>query len=156
MHCPDCKGDQVIAATALWDQGTAGINASTVGVGVGTGLGVGVGRTKGTTTTTMAGKHGPPRKNKLFWPSVFIIIGCLFVGNAAGASGDATWKPIFMWVGVGVAIAIIVTMVKGNEKTYAAGVAVWQKKWVCLRCGHSAERAAFAATQSSAPAELAP
>jgi hypothetical protein len=139
MNCQSCGSDDVVKASAFYEQSASSFAAHTSIAGVGAGgggLGVGVagGSTYGGGATLAAQRLAPPGVAKPSpLPGFAIFLGGLIAIFLLGSA------PLASVIIVGAAIAFAMWF-GGNDKksrndAYAIAFDKWNRLWYCKRCG---------------------
>ena len=142
--CPDCNSEDVYKVSHIYEAMTQETKTSSnvVGVGLGNngaGILVGTSSSSGETQSLLAKKLSPPAN-----PSangcgcvlaIIAIIVLIFVSIIVGvnSSGLIGWA-IFIFGSIFISV-LAVKMFTMKHPEYDEELRVWNKKWVCNRCG---------------------
>ncbi len=148
LNCPACRSRQTARLSVVYEQGLSNINTSsnTGGVGLGFGgLGVGIARsrTRGVSQTALSQKAAPPAKMGCAKPLVTIFVVYAFLNIFDSQGANVANALAAGWLCCSVAAITIVS--NYNSKTWPPLKAVWDRTYLCGRCGHM-----FAADDSEA------
>lgn len=140
-NCPACQSDQVRKISLIHEEGVR----AGVGIGVGVSVsGVGAGVGAGVSTSVLATKCAPPKKDKdAFFKQVgggllLVFVVPLIISLMASGSWGETgwfWKA---WAGLGLALIAWLQFKfdKKQEEAYQQALADYEKTFMCCRCGH--------------------
>jgi len=137
MNCPSCNSDNTQRLEVVFEQGTNHIN-TTSSTNVRPAFGA-ISTAKATTSTSgvsmskSAQKAAPPPKKGYKVPAIGVIVGLVVV--------FATLQPFnVLWFIIGLVIAcgagyLLFSAFKYNMKSWPDAYQVWQKSWMCNKCG---------------------
>lgn len=137
-NCRKCGSDNTQRVAMAFQSGTT--TGRTTGVGFAPGAGMIIGGTRTDTQTELARRLSPPVPPG--YPSgnvVAALFGGFFVGAIfmAGVKFPILGGLLFTaWFGAGVTLAVLAH--KGHVvrmTTYQQQWAIWNKRWICNRCG---------------------
>lgn len=137
-NCRKCGSDNTQRVAMAFQSGT--VTGRTTGVGFAPGAGVIVGGVRTNTQTELARQVAPPTPPA--YPSgnvVAAVFGGLVVGAVFLAAINS--KPLGMlfflaWLGCGIVLAVVSHRGHvGRMTTYQTQWAIWNKRWICNRCG---------------------
>jgi len=143
ITCPACHASNVMRQRMVHDAGTSATTTTTTGVGgVVGGGGVAPGAfaasSSGTQQSALAKKCAPPEKEPVV--SVFVVAAIiLFFGLLVMESGGV----VRIWVTLGLAGFCVFGAITGlvqNRTEYPAKLVAYERRWICLTCGHAWER----------------
>jgi len=146
MECPNCASTDVVKASVAYQMGTSTGSYGTVAIGAADGQ-LGIGRTGGRSTSEFAQGLKPPSSA----PSE---LGCaVFAGFAVifgigwlfdPPSHDALWAALMIGPAVAVGYFTYKAMAPDQQAERRAKLDKYEQLWVCLRCGQTADKGAFA------------
>ena len=140
-NCPACHSDLLRKASLIHEEGVR------AGVGVGVGLtssGIGAGIGAGVSTSVLAAKCAPPKKDKdAFFKQMggglLLVFGVpLMIALMANGSWGETgwfWKA---WAGLGLGLIgwLQFKFDKQQDAAYQQAMAEYDRTFMCTRCGH--------------------
>jgi len=149
LHCPNCNSTDLKKVSLAYQEGLSRLNANTRirGVVVGSdGPDVVVGRatTKGTHQTEISKVLTPPKKwssSKLIaWSMlVFLSLGWIvfYVNTVTKNSSSVSSAPLMIYslLSAGVFVVLCLSYWKHNHSAYPAQYALWNRSFICERCG---------------------
>jgi hypothetical protein len=144
-RCPKCAGGEFRKFSLLHQEQRATSTSTTTGLGVGYGgggLGVGVGqaRSQGVVITDLARRVAPPDRKAMEAESgvggVATIVSIAVAMLVYAIAGGFVAALIGFFVSV-FAMTIILTAraAPGVDKKYKAARTLWERSYMCLRCG---------------------
>ena len=156
--CPQCADTNTQRLAIAYESGFANVTAHSTGpvVGFGSGgvrVGVGSATTVGTSQTALSQRAAPPEKASRFWaivcfvlsaPGVFLTMLVLFVHPIQFLfhGGFVALLNPFLWLGYFLNRKANLY----NKNEWPPLWEKWNKRFVCLRCGHIFEIKAEAQT----------
>jgi hypothetical protein len=145
--CPACQAANVMRQRMVHDSGTSTTTSTTTGVGgvVGSGgvaPGVFAASSSGQQQSALAKKCAPPAKEPVIGPIVMAVVIFLITLPIAGRNYGG-WDWISLSIGGAISAFCVFGAVVGfieNRTKLPAKLAEYEKKWICLTCGHTWER----------------
>jgi hypothetical protein len=140
-NCPACQSDSLKKLTLIHQEGVraeVNIGAGITSSGIGAGAGVGV------STSLLAAKCAPPKKDTdafltqsgkglalVFFAPLLIAV----MGNDSWGETSLLWK---WWASVGFGLIVLLQLEfdKKQEKEHQQALADYEKTYMCTRCGH--------------------
>lgn len=149
LHCPNCNSTDLKKVSLAYQEGLLRVNARTRIRGVvvgseGPDLIVGRATTKGAQQTDISKALTPPKKwsyGKLFGWSllVFLLVGWIvfYVNTITKNSSSVSSVPLTVYgvLCAGVFVVLFPLYLKHNRSTYARQYALWNRSFICERCG---------------------
>lgn len=134
INCPSCQSDNVQSYPIAFESGLSDINTKTSGVSFGgAGLNFGKGKTKGKSQTALSQRTAPPRKLSYLTPFVSGIIATIIVSFMLPLHLMDLQYAAFAAVTGG----LIFRAYKFNSGKWPALFEMWQKSFICHKCGHT-------------------
>lgn len=147
MVCPNCASPDVVKASVAYQMGTSTASYGSVGIGTSDGqLGVGLGRTRGQSTSQFAQRLKPPSSAPAELGYAFAVAFAVFVGIVWLFDPPAHNTNAFVLVLAPALAAGYYThkaMAPQQRAERQTRLAQYERLWVCLRCGRTADRGAF-------------
>lgn len=140
-NCPACQSDQIKKISLIHEEGVragGSIGAGITSSGIGAGVGVGV------STSLLAAKCAPPKKdNEAFFKQAgnglllvfFVPLVIALMANGSWGETGWFWKA---WAGLGLALIAWLQFKfdKKQEEAYQQALADYDRTYMCSRCGH--------------------
>jgi len=139
MNCPSCSSGETQRLEVIYEQGTSHSSATSrtrvrpfMGI-----LPMAMAKTKttGVTMSKAAQKAAPPAKMLYKVPIIGVVVGFVLLGNAFGSRVNSTWLVLGL-VAVGAFGWLLVRRIRYNMKEWPGSYAVWEKSWMCNKCGN--------------------
>lgn len=146
MRCPSCESENCQRAQVAHELGTSSVSMQGEAFGIASGgsFGVGTVRGRGQVQSGLAARIAPPGQASL---------GCL--ANLALWSAATLIALAYFWKGWLVVPGLVLLVIWYRSfGRYQAGIdaenrAAWERRWICLKCGHIWETLAPENTEPS-------
>jgi hypothetical protein len=140
MICPNCQSDNVTKFSVVYESGTSTINTRTTGgstsynwTNPSLSSSSSSSKTTGIQQTAAAEKCAPPKQKRVFGLVVFAIIVSLFSYEQFNNGNYGVFFILFFIVlGLGY---LGYSNYKFNEGEFPKIYQIWQKSWLCNKCG---------------------
>lgn len=151
MECPLCTSTEFTKLSLLYEQGSSTFHARSSGLGLAIGtradLVLGQARTKGEIQTRLSNNVSPPHKWS-YWKTVVAgLIGFLvlefslgYAHTFLGYGGNFNRQlPRLLWSYVGLLVFVLGMVVWYNSRAFPKRYRIWDRSFMCRRCGHVVE-----------------
>ncbi len=169
IECPQCGSTELTKLSILYEQGLSMLRARSGGLGLAIGAGgadlfLGKARTKGEIQTRLSERVSPPRKCSYWKIVVGGLIGLMvlefilgythtFLGYGGNFNRQLSW---LVWSYLGLLIFVLAFVVWYNSWVFPKRHQIWDRSFMCGRCGHIIQVARPAQRQTHLVQEARP
>ena len=149
MECQQCGSTEFTKLSLINEQGSSTLDAHSgaLGLAIGTGgadLVLGQARTKGEIQTKLSNRVSPPHKWSYWKTVVGGLIGLMvlefmlgyahtFLGYGGNFNQQLSW---LVWSYLGLLVFVLGFVVWYNSRVFPKRHRIWDRSFMCRRCGH--------------------